>query len=199
MGMLNDAEPFAGLFTQGMVTHETYRRQTDGQWVEPTDVEIEPRASASAAPAVDRRAPGHRRHREDVEVEEERRRARGDLRRLRRRRRAPVRAVRQPARARRAVDPSGVEGAWRFVHRVWAEFDARPAGDRRARTMAANAALRRETHKLIKAVTEAIEGFRFNSGIAKLYEFLNLLKANPADATPAGWRARAEALSALPV
>ena len=32
-------EPFAGLFTQGMVTHETYRR-ADGKWVEPTDVEI---------------------------------------------------------------------------------------------------------------------------------------------------------------
>ena len=33
-GMLSVDEPFAGLFTQGMVTHETYRRQ-NGEWVEP--------------------------------------------------------------------------------------------------------------------------------------------------------------------
>jgi leucyl-tRNA synthetase len=47
-------------------------------------------------------------------------------------------------------------------------------------------------------VTEAIEGFRFNSGIARLYEFLNLLKANPAvGASPAVLAARTEALMAF--
>ena len=33
-------EPFAGLFTQGMVVHETYRDK-DGDWVMPADVKIE--------------------------------------------------------------------------------------------------------------------------------------------------------------
>src|SRR5262249_4784162 len=33
-------EPFAGLFTQGMVVHETYR-QADGSFVEPAEVRIE--------------------------------------------------------------------------------------------------------------------------------------------------------------
>jgi leucyl-tRNA synthetase len=47
-------------------------------------------------------------------------------------------------------------------------------------------------------VTESIEGFRFNSGIARLYEFLNTLKAYPAaNASPAVMSARAEALGAL--
>jgi leucyl-tRNA synthetase len=56
--------------------------------------------------------------------------------------------------------------------------------------------LRRATHKLTKQVTEAIESFRFNSGIARLYEFLNLLKANPAKgASPALLAARQDALS----
>jgi leucyl-tRNA synthetase len=59
-------------------------------------------------------------------------------------------------------------------------------------------ALRRATHRLVKQVTEAIESFRFNSGIARLYEFLNLLKANPAaGASPALLVARHEALSAF--
>ena len=38
-GMLGVDEPFAGLFTQGMVTHETYRKQS-GEWLEPAEVEI---------------------------------------------------------------------------------------------------------------------------------------------------------------
>ena len=33
-------EPFAGLFTQGMVVHETYRK-LDGEWVTPADVNVE--------------------------------------------------------------------------------------------------------------------------------------------------------------
>jgi leucyl-tRNA synthetase len=92
-----------------------------------------------------------------------------------------------------------VQGAWRFVNRVWEEFDSQPAevpqgaaGDEAA------LAIRRTTHRTVKAVTEAIEGFRFNSGIARLYEFLNLLKAHPAKAAgPAVLAARAEALSAF--
>src|SRR5690606_37352306 len=38
-GLMSVKEPFAGLFTQGMVVHETYRR-ADGAWIEPTDVEL---------------------------------------------------------------------------------------------------------------------------------------------------------------
>jgi leucyl-tRNA synthetase len=96
---------------------------------------------------------------------------------------------------------SGVQGSWRFVTRVWDEFDSQPQTAPAATTAdgdPAAQALRVATHKLIKQVTEAIESFRFNSGIARLYEFLNLLKANPAaGATPALASARQEALSAF--
>ncbi len=56
--------------------------------------------------------------------------------------------------------------------------------------------LRRATHKTIKAVSDSIDGFKFNSGIAKLYEFLNVLKGFPATETGVA-EARAEALSVL--
>jgi leucyl-tRNA synthetase len=94
---------------------------------------------------------------------------------------------------------AGVLGAWRFVNRVWEEFESQPQGVAAATADdAAATAVRRATHKLIKQVTEAIDTFRFNSGIARLYEFLNLLKANPAaDASPALLGARQEALSAF--
>ena len=35
---LNDDEPFKGLFTQGMVCHETYK-DTDGKWLSPDEIE----------------------------------------------------------------------------------------------------------------------------------------------------------------
>ena len=35
---INDSEPFKGLFTQGMVCHETYKDQ-NGKWLNPTEVE----------------------------------------------------------------------------------------------------------------------------------------------------------------
>ena len=39
-GYLDLDEPFAGLFTQGMVVHETYR-DADGQWLAPSEVQVE--------------------------------------------------------------------------------------------------------------------------------------------------------------
>ncbi|MFS2219143.1 leucine--tRNA ligase, partial [Telluria sp. Tellsp104] len=42
-GHVDVKEPFKGLFTQGMVVHETYRRGTGshGDWVAPADIRIE--------------------------------------------------------------------------------------------------------------------------------------------------------------
>jgi leucyl-tRNA synthetase len=85
----------------------------------------------------------------------------------------------------------GVEGASRFVQRVWAEFDGFDASN--PGDPAANAALLKETHKAIKAVSEGVEGFRFNSAIAKLYAFLSAVR----DAKAAGGEAKREALSSL--
>jgi leucyl-tRNA synthetase len=90
----------------------------------------------------------------------------------------------------------GVEGAWRFVNRVWNEVeaameapDAGPAPDQADQA----AELSRDVHKLIKAATEGLEGFRFNSAVAQFYAFLNTLKARQA----AGQAARIEALTAF--
>jgi leucyl-tRNA synthetase len=198
-GMLSVREPFAGLFTQGMVTHETYRRES-GEWVEPGAVEIV--------------ATGNKREAKLVETGEAIRI--GDIEKMSKSKKntvAPgeifdvygVDAARlfvlsdSPPERDVQWTTGGVQGAWRFVNRVWDEFDSQPeqspAGG--AQDEAADA-LRRATHKLIKQVTDAIESFRFNSGIARLYEFLNLLKANPAEgASPALLAARQEALSAF--
>ena len=195
VGQLSVREPFAGLFTQGMVTHETYRRQNGG-WVEPKDVEIvaegAPRRATlvgSGEPVVIGDIENMSKSKKNTVAPEEIFEVYGvDAARL---------FVLSDSPAERDVQwtTGGVQGSWRFVNRVWDEFDSQPEGKVDAEP---DAELRRATHKLVKQVTEAIDTFRFNSGIARLYEFLNLLKANPAKgATPAVLAARQEALSAF--
>ncbi|MDF2901343.1 MAG: leucine--tRNA ligase, partial [Phenylobacterium sp.] len=198
-GMLEAKEPFAGLFTQGMVTHETYRLQ-NGDWVEPKELEIVVEGSTRRAQRI---ADGQPVIIGDIEKMSKSKRntvAPGDIFEV-----YGVDAARlfvlsdSPPERDSIWSASGVEGAWRFVNRVWNEFDSQPAGPAPAPVADPKAdELRTFTHRTIKAVTEAIEGFRFNSGIARMYEFLNKLKEFPAEgATPAVLGARHEALSAF--
>jgi leucyl-tRNA synthetase len=198
-GLLSVREPFAGLFTQGMVTHETYRRQS-GEWVEPREVEIAAEGKTRRAKLVETGEP--------VVI--------GDVEKMSKSKRntvAPeeifdvygVDAARlfvlsdSPPERDAQWSTGGVEGAWRFVNRVWSEFDSQPAAGS-APGAAGDGAdeLRALTHRTVKAVTEAVETFRFNSGIARLYEFLNGLKDFPAAGAGAALlAARQEALSAF--
>ncbi len=199
-GALAAREPFAGLFTQGMVTHETYRRQS-GEWVEPAAVEVTAEGAIRRARLVETGEPlvigdieKMSKSKKNVVAPEDIFEAYGvDAARL---------FVMSDSPPERDVQwtTGGIKGAWRFVNQVWAEFDSQPA---EAPPVAGPAdpkaeALVRATHRLIKALTEAIEGFRFNSGVARLYEFLGALKTAPAaGAGPALLAARREALSAL--
>jgi leucyl-tRNA synthetase len=197
-GQVSVREPFAGLFTQGMVTHETYRRQS-GEWLEPREVEVLVEGNLRRARLLENGG--------EVVI--------GDVEKMSKSKRntvAPeeifdvygVDAARffvlsdSPPERDAQWTTGGVAGAWRFVNRVWEEFDSEPPASAVGGDDEAATALRRATHRLIKQVTEAIETFRFNSGIARLYEFLNLLKANPAaGASSALLAARREALSAF--
>ncbi|MDP3852350.1 leucine--tRNA ligase [Phenylobacterium sp.] len=198
-GMLAAKEPFEGLFTQGMVTHETYRLQ-NGDWVEPKELEI---VVEGATRRAVRLADGQPVVIGDIEKMSKSKRntvAPGDIFEV-----YGVDAARlfvlsdSPPDRDSIWSASGVEGAWRFVNRVWNEFDSQPVAPAPAVTPDAKGdELRSFTHRTVKAVTEAVEGFRFNSGIARMYEFLNKLKEFPAEgASPAVLAARHEALSAF--
>jgi leucyl-tRNA synthetase len=190
-GLMNVREPFAGLFTQGMVVHETYRR-ADGAWVEPTDVDLSNDGGRRSARQLSTGEPltigdieKMSKSKKNVVAPHEIVESHGvDAGRL---------FVLSDSPPERDVQwtAGGVEGASRFVQRMWTEFDAfDPAvpGEE-----AANASLVRETHKAIKAVSEGVEGFRFNSAIAKLYAFIATIR----DHAGAGGAAKREALSAL--
>ncbi|HEX3916095.1 MAG TPA: leucine--tRNA ligase [Caulobacteraceae bacterium] len=189
-GMLSTDEPFAGLFTQGMVTHETYRRQS-GEWLDPSDVEIVTEGTTRRAQL---KATG-----EVVVI--------GDIEKMSKSKRNVVSpadmadtygvdaarvCVLSDSPPERDVQwtSAGVEGAWRLVGRVWAEFDAEPVLE--PLDAAREVELRRATHRAIKAVTDAIEGWRFNSAIARLHEFVGVVRR-----FPEGGLCRREALAAL--
>ena len=178
--MTSRDEPFDGLFTQGMVCHETYRA-ADGTWLLPE--EVERTRDRRQGRARLRQEPGRGRPLgEDVQVEEERRRPGPDHPRLRRRYRALVHAVGQPARARPRMDrgrrhrrlalpaaavPHRQRGAGRAC---------RPAGTAKPATFSdAATELRRAAHKTIAGVSADIEAFHFNKAVARLYELANAI------------------------
>jgi leucyl-tRNA synthetase len=194
-GMLSVREPFAGLFTQGMVTHETYRRQS-GEWLEPGQVDIRTEGAkrrayvgATDEPVVIGEAEKMSKSKRNVVAPADIADTYGvDAARI---------FVLSDSPPERDVQwtSAGVEGAWRLINRIWTEFDeiaGEPSGKEDA---AVGLELRRATHKAIKAVTEAIEGFRFNSAIARLYEFVAAVREARLSSCPA--TARHEALNAL--
>ncbi len=97
-------EPFAGLFTQGMVVHETYRTGERRMGSAGRDQDRDARRHTPRHLGGDRRADRDRPDRENVEVEAQHRRPRRHHPRIRRRRRALVHAVGFPARPRRGMD-----------------------------------------------------------------------------------------------
>jgi leucyl-tRNA synthetase len=187
-GHLNGiSEPFEGLFTQGMVVHETYR-DAAGQFVLPTDVRIESEGADRRAVLAATGAP--------VEI-------------------GPIEKMSKSKK--NVVDPDeiiasygadtarwfmlsdspperdviwteeGVQGASRFVQRVWRLVNEvaglSTAGYGSDDT--ASQAVMKAAHRALADVERTIEALGFNKAVAALYTLANELDA--------GLKARASA------
>lgn len=194
---MDNGEPFAGLFTQGMVTHETFK-SGDGRWLSPEEVD--------------------RKHDSATEIATGKPVTIGGIEKMSKSKKNVVDldafvedfgadAVRwfvlsdsPPERDVEYTD-SGVEGVWRFIQRLWTVMISLPEGAPGPLAVATGAegdalALRKSAHKTLKGVTEAIEGFRFNSAVAQIHDLVNALRK--AEAGGAGMiEARAETLGIL--
>jgi leucyl-tRNA synthetase len=177
-------EPFAGLFTQGMVVHETYSQKNE--WVTPAEVEIIGESSRGKRLA----------------------------RRIKEKTRVKVGAIEKMSKSKRnTIDPDeiiatygadvarwfmlsdspperdvewterGVQGAWRFAQRLWrlvaeaGEIAQGAPAERPAGFGPAALKLRKATHRALAAVTADIEKLHFNVCVAHIYEFANMLNA----------------------
>jgi leucyl-tRNA synthetase len=199
---LASGEPFAGLFTQGMVTHETFTSAA-GAWLAPEDVDI-------VGDDLIERATGKPASRGSLEKMSKSKKNVVDLDTFVRDYGADVARwfVLSDSPPERDVEwtEAGVTGAWRFVNRVWDTVDALPAGapgpladyDAKLGGSEGDAlALRKLTHKTIAQVSKGIEQFRFNVAVANLYEFVNALKKHEGANDAAIMTARAEAMGVL--
>ncbi|HVG57694.1 MAG TPA: leucine--tRNA ligase [Hyalangium sp.] len=95
-----------------------------------------------------------------------------------------------------------VEGAFRFLKRVWtlAATHEGVAGSKHTGAFEGKALeIRRAAHKCLKRVGEAIERLSFNTAIAGIMEYINALYAEGTPETPAEKAAMAEAIQILAV
>jgi leucyl-tRNA synthetase len=185
IGQVSIEEPFASLFTQGMVTHETYSRldPANGQPIYFTPGEVEKRGEVAVL----------RNDGAPVEI---------------------GRVIKMSKSKKNVVDPdaivatygadavrwfmlsdspperdlpwseAGIEGCGRFVQRLWrlfGQYDAAATGEDRA--------LERKRHQAIAAVAEDIEALSFNKAVARIYELANAIdKAAPSASRSAAIR-----------
>jgi leucyl-tRNA synthetase len=188
-GHVDIKEPFKGLFTQGMVVHETYSigEGLTREWVAPADLRIE-------------EADGNRRAFLLADGQE-----------------ARIGSIEKMSKSKKnVVDPddiissygadtarffvlsdsppdrdviwseAGVEGAHRFVQRVWRLVsEAAPE----LRTVVSNPAkegaslvISQAAHKTLKAVQADLDKLAFNKAIARIYELVNTLASPLAQA-----------------
>jgi leucyl-tRNA synthetase len=197
-GHMSVEEPFTGLFTQGMVTHESYRA-ADGHWLYPEEVDKRPDGSAvergnSRPVTIGRVEAMSKSKRNTVDPGEIIARYGADTARW------FILSDNPPERDMEWTE-AGVAGAYRFTQRIFRLADA--AGSTRGALPsdelgAAARHLRRMTHRTIAAVTEALETFAFNVAVARLYEFANAIgEAERAPDQPGLGLARHEALHML--
>jgi len=169
IGKIGVTEPFAGLFTQGMVTHETYKAP-DGRWLAPDEVK-DGYVIATGEPVtlgrVEKMSKSKKNTVDPGPIVEQ----------------YGADAVRwfmlsdSPPERDLEWSEAGIEGAWRFVQRVWRlATDREPAEGR-------DEALDRKLHRTIAGVAEDIEELSFNKAVAKLYELATAIEKAPPSAS----------------
>jgi leucyl-tRNA synthetase len=176
IGMIDLAEPFAGLFTQGMVTHESYRGP-DGRWLSPEEIEKTAdgwRVLTSGEPVAVGRVERMSKSKKNVV--------------------APDAIIDQygadavrwfmlsdsPPERDLEWSEAGIEGAWRFMQRLWRIASEDAGGPSTSLGTGGDKALDRKLHQTIAAVGANIESLAFNKAVANIYELANAIeKAAP--------------------
>ncbi len=176
--MTSRDEPFDGLFTQGMVCHETYRA-ADGTWLFPDEIKrseggVVTRVSDNAPVTIGRSEKMSKSKKNVVDPDQIIRDYGADTARW-------FMLSDSPPERDLEWTESGVSGAWRFQQRLYRLLSEAIGGG--ASTAKANGAfsdaamtLRRAAHKAAAGISADIEAFHFNKAVARLYELANAIE-----------------------
>jgi leucyl-tRNA synthetase len=174
-GIVSHSEPFKGLMTQGMVCHATFK-DAQGQWQYPGDAVQDGAGNwqlATGATLTKGRSEKMSKSKKNTVDPRAIIEAYGaDTARLFMLSDSP------PERDLEWTD-AGIDGAWRYVQRLYRMVAALQDSGFRVQDSGnteALAALRKQTHQTIDAVTKDIEAFHFNKAIARLRELTNALE-----------------------
>ena len=183
LGLIDFAEPFASLFTQGMVTHETYSRQESGRetWFGPDEVtrtgEGATLKADGAAVTIGKVVKMSKSKKNVVDPDAMVDRYGAD-------------AVRwfmlsdSPPERDLPWSEAGIEGCGRFVHRLWrlvGTFDPGAQGEDKA--------LDRKVAQTVAGAGADIEALSFNKAVARIYELTSATeKAAPSTSRSAAIR-----------
>jgi leucyl-tRNA synthetase len=160
VGLLDVKEPFASLFTQGMVTHQTYQ-DANGKWLSPEEVKRDGEIWTvidSGAPATVGRIEKMSKSKKNVVDPDDIVEQYG------------ADAVRwfmlsdSPPERDLEWSEAGIEGCWRFTQRLW-RLVGHVSG-----AAGIDIALTRKTHQAIAGIAADIEALSFNKAVAKIYE-----------------------------
>ncbi|MEQ1781116.1 MAG: leucine--tRNA ligase [Hyphomonadaceae bacterium] len=169
---LASGEPFTGLFTQGMVTHETYRSEA-GLWLLPE--EIEKRDGGTFEIGTQKPVtigPSEKMSKSKKNVVD------------------PLQIIADygadvarwftlsdsPPERDFEWSEAGVRGAWSSIQKLWGLVEAAPAADDGPADAGDALELRRLVHRTVRDVTLGIEKFHFNVSIARMNELGNALR-----------------------
>jgi leucyl-tRNA synthetase len=170
IGMIDVKEPFASLFTQGMVTHQTYQ-DANGAWLSPEQVKwdgdvwtIIESGTAATAGRIEKMSKSKKNVVDPDDIVDQ----------------YGADAVRwfmlsdSPPERDLEWSEAGIEGCWRFVQRLW-RLTGQVSG-----AEGEDVALNRKTHQIIAGIGMDIEALAFNKAIAKIYDLANAIeKAAP--------------------
>jgi leucyl-tRNA synthetase len=184
-------EPFAGLFTQGMVVHETYKTP-QGEWISPAEVEIleidgrrqARRLSDGAAVEIGSIEKMSKSKKNVVDPDEIIGGWGADTARW-------FMLSDSPPDRDVIWTEAGVEGAHRFVQRVWRllgealPWISGPVRPPSNATCEIALGLRKAAHKALIAVEDDLEKLGFNRAVARIYELTNALQRALAEGDPA--------------
>ncbi len=174
-GYIDLTEPFVGLFTQGMVCHETYRSE-NGEWLMPSEVRIDEAGVLKHlnddTPVMTGRSEKMSKSKKNVVDPEDIIASYGaDTARWFMLSDSP------PERDLEWTD-AGISGSWRFVNKLWRLVLENATDEKLSAPEVFSKELKQvrgQIHHTIEGVTDDLENFHFNRAVARIYELVNTL------------------------